>query len=94
MDLFIPILTHVYGEAQLGGGLHRLHPPVEFRDGNSSVPVDRRRPRGQGGDPRTGTHFPTAPLPGRRLHHALLPQRVRRRPQVKRPLPLLPGHAG
>ena len=94
VDLFIPILTHVYGEAQLGGtacivSTYRLNSGAgtrHFTETNARRVVKEAIHE-------LGSHLQAAPLPGRRLHHALLPQRSRRGPQVQRAVPLLPRHA-
>ena len=75
VDLFIPILTHVYGEAQLGGAAcivstFRLN---EGRSGTEHLPKVHRSNRKRG-HPRTGSYLQSTPLPGAHLHHALLPQ--------------------
>ncbi|MCK7513384.1 MAG: hypothetical protein MZV70_61350 [Desulfobacterales bacterium] len=94
VDLFIPILTHVYGEAQLGGkacivSSYRLNERILAAQCQREIPAADD----QGIHPRTGAHLQPPPLPRSQMHHALLPQRGGCRPEIGGAVPLLPHPA-
>ena len=74
VDLFIPIMKYIFGEAQVSGkgaiiSLFRLRPETYGAESGSGFVLGADR---QGGDSRTGTHLRPDPLPGPALRHEFL----------------------
>ena len=82
VDLYIPILKYVFGEAQMGGpcavvSIHRLR--QEFYGLAPDLSLLQGTPS-QGIRPRTGAHSRSAPLPGLQLRYGLVAFRRMDRP--------------
>ena len=89
-DLFIPILTFVFGEAQLdGAGGGGLDGPA--RGAGAARPAGGARAAGQGERPRARPLLRAGPLRQPGLRDGALAERARRGPEARRVLLEVPG---
>ena len=92
LDLYVPVLTFVFGEAQMHRPLRPglLPPAARGVLRPAAAPRPPRGAPGQGGDPRAGPHFRAAALPQLGLRDGLDPLGRAPRPEEAGFLPRLP----